>query len=104
MGSESERPVLEDIFDLVDQHLLALAIEGDFGPEDQDPLQGILRESLLFAQLEARPLDGVTADAAQRILAARMRWVFRRVPQATSRNQTDTGRFSLCSLRPPVFC
>lgn len=84
---DSIRDNLRSVFDLVDQHLLALAIEGEFGPDQQDALQEVLRESLLFAQLEAHPIDDIDATAAREVLAARVRWVFRRVPQSKRREQ-----------------
>lgn len=83
----TSRPEFQDLFALVDQHLLALAVEGGFGPTDLDSLQEVLRESLLFAQLDARPIGRLDETVARDLLAARVSWVFTRVPQKTRREQ-----------------
>ncbi len=83
----SRRPGLKEFVALIDQHLLAVAVEGGFGPADLDLLQEVLRESLLYAQLGARPVERLDETAARDILAARLRWVFARVPHPTRREQ-----------------
>lgn len=71
----------------LDQQLLALAVEGKFGPADADKLQLALRESLLFAQLGAHPLPDISEERAVRLVSARLRGVFHRVPTPMRRQQ-----------------
>ncbi|MDL1871193.1 DEAD/DEAH box helicase [Deltaproteobacteria bacterium PRO3] len=82
---EDKRQSLASLFGLVDQNLLAMAVEAVYTPEQPDRLQEVLRESLLFCQLETRPIDGITAPAAINIMSARLRSIYRRFPQEDRR-------------------
>ncbi|MCA9273952.1 MAG: DEAD/DEAH box helicase [Phycisphaerales bacterium] len=82
---EAERPELRAIYDLVDQHLLAMVHESGVGPESLDTLQDLLRESLLFAQLAAHPIEGVNEDDVLALVTARVSSVFRRIPEEEER-------------------
>lgn len=85
--SEANRKKIRNNFELLDQHLLAISVEGQFGPEDFDTLQEVLRDSLLFAQLQPRPIEHIDLLAVEKIVASRLRRVFARVPDETKRVQ-----------------
>ncbi|MCK4659366.1 MAG: DEAD/DEAH box helicase [Phycisphaerae bacterium] len=94
-AEEDERSTLQFIFDLIDQHLLAVAAEAGFGPSQPDRLQEVLRESLLFAQLGTHPIPLIDEDGATSLLAARLASVFRRIPDDNRRDRFYRMGFSL---------
>lgn len=84
-STDDDKTTMSYIFQLIDQHLLAVAVEADFGPDQPDRLQEVLRESLLFTQLEAHPIEDIDFDSATSILSARLRWIYRKVPEQNRR-------------------
>lgn len=98
----TERSNIRGLFDLIDQHLLAVAMEGGLTPDEPDRLQEILQDSLLFAQLEVRPIADLDDAAAQTVLNARLRSVFRRIPAHGQRVQFYRMGFSLADCQRVV--
>ena len=94
-SDEDNRANLQYIFQLIDQHLLAVAVEADFTPNQADRLQEVLRESLLFTQLEAHPIPDIDVTAAEAILTTRLSRVFRKIPQENQRKRFYRMGFSL---------
>lgn len=92
---EDRRQDFAGILGLVDQHLLAIAVEAGYSPEQPDRLQEVLRESLLFCQLETHPIAEFTAQAATSVMAARMRSIYRRFPQEDRRTRFYKMGFDL---------
>lgn len=84
---EGERSDVQAIYELVDQHLLALAHEASVEPGSLDALQEILRDSLLFAQLDAHPIEDLTENDAVALLDARVASVYRRIPKGADRTR-----------------
>jgi len=94
-SDEDNRAILRWIFQLIDQHLLAVAVEADFVPDQSDRLQEVLRESLLFAQLEAHPIPDIDVAAAETILSSRLVRIFKQVPQEGRRKHFYRMGFAL---------
>lgn len=92
---EDKRQAFVSIFGLVDQHLLAIAVEAAYTPEQPDRLQEVLRESLLFCQLETHPIDGITVLEATSVMSARLRSIYRRFPQEDRRTRFYRMGFDL---------
>lgn len=92
---DDRRENLAAVLGLVDQHLLAIAVETGYTPEQPDRLQEVLRESLLFCQLETHPIAEFTTQAATSVMTARMRSIYRRFPQEDRRTRFYKMGFDL---------
>lgn len=92
---EVRRATLASIFGLVDQNLLAISVESGYSPDQADRLQEVLRESLLFCQLDAHPIQGIDRQAAVSVLSARMSSIHRRFPQQDRRERFYKMGFDL---------
>jgi hypothetical protein len=95
VDDEESRTNVHSLFELVDQHLLALSVEAGISPEDLDTLQQVLRDSLLFAQLDARPISDLDKERASTVLLARIDHLYRRIPTADARDRFYAMGFSL---------
>jgi len=84
---EDDRPNLRAIYELVDQHMLALAVESGLGPGTLESLQQLLQDSLLFAQLDAHPIEGLDEQSAAVLIDSRIKSVFRRIPRSSDRTR-----------------
>jgi superfamily II DNA/RNA helicase len=95
VASEHSKRVLE-LLELVDAQLIALTEEQDAEDITPEFLQTLLQHSLLILQLESEPEGVLTADLANDLLYARLKFIHSRFP---TRNQRQ--RFYQLGFRLP---